>query len=166
MNLLSNTKAWVNGEVLQGKIMVAIGILVLIAFIAVMRSQQPFLKGMLIPMGLLLVVTLGYGGFQIFGRPAHLMKVEQVYQDDPKNAQSMEYKKAVKDDKAYTTAKKVWPFLIVFSALCCYILVSPYLKGLSAGLIGLFLTTLIVDTILHHRLLVYLEYLSKQQGNL
>lgn len=166
MNLIAHTKEWVNGEVLQGKIMLIIGVLVLVAFIAIIRSQQEFLRGLLIPMGLMLVVFVGYGGFQFFVRPAHLLKVERVFQQNPQNAQSMEYEKAVKDDKAYSTAKKVWPALIVLAAICYFMISKDYFKGMSAGFIGLFLITLIVDSILHNRLLVYLGYLNNQPPNL
>lgn len=53
MNLLEHTTTWVNGEVLQGKIMLGLGILLLGATIAIFKSEHELLKGSLIPLGLL-----------------------------------------------------------------------------------------------------------------
>ena len=54
MDLLKQTMIWIKGEVWQGKIMLFLGILFLIAFVIIIRSQHDLLRGMLIPLGLLL----------------------------------------------------------------------------------------------------------------
>ena len=160
MDLINFTTNWVKGEVLQGKIMLAIGIFILIAAIAILKSEHELLRGMLIPLGLIVLALIGYGSFQTFGRSAHLQKVEKVFNQEPEEAIKQEYTKAQKDHKTYSLLKKVWAVLIVISALLFFVFSSTYLKGLSIGLITLFLTTLLLDSTLHHRLLEYIKGLE------
>lgn len=161
MNLIDFTTTWVKAEVLQGRIMLIIGVLVLVAAIAIFRSEHTLLRGMLIPIGLIVLILLGYGGFQVTSRPSHIDKVSQLYNEAPEKALEQELTKAQNDDKTYKTLKKVWVVLIVISALLFLVFSSLYLKGLSIGLIALFLTGLMLDSTLHYRLQIYLEQLEK-----
>lgn len=99
MDLIKHTTEWVQGEVLQGKIMLVLGIIILIISIFIFKSDHEILKGMLIPIGLILLILFGAGGFQIIGRLAHISKVENVFAQNPKQAIQQEYEKAIKDNK-------------------------------------------------------------------
>lgn len=160
MNLLEHTKVWVSGEVLQGKIMVVMGIALLIAWIAILRSEHSLLKGSIIPIALMLVVLLGYGGMQVLVRPTHVQKVSTLYAESPEKALEQEVQKANKDNKAYSTLKPIWAILIVLSLVLYFVFPTDYIKGLSIGLAALFLSLLILDTILQHRLGIYVEGMS------
>lgn len=160
MELIEHTKIWVNGEVFQGKIMMAMGIALLIAWIAIFRSEHTILKGTIIPGALMLVVFLGYGGMQTFFRPTHVDKVVKLHTESPEKALDQEIKKAVKDEKAYRTLKPIWAGLIVLSVILYFVFPTDYLKGLSLGLIALFFTLVMLDTVLHYRLEVYHEALK------
>ena len=161
MELLKHTTDWVNGEIFQGKIMLIIGILLLIGGIAILKSNHEILRGMLIPLGLIITLLLGYGGFQTLARPSHLVNFSAVYQENPEKAKQQEYDKAVKDDKTYKNLKVVWAVLIVLSVVVYFIVSKDYFKGLAIGLIGLFLTTLIVDSILQYRLGIYFKKITE-----
>lgn len=161
MNLLDYTDTWVKGEVFQGKIMIIVGLLVLIAGITILRSDHSILRGMLIPMGLMLLIFFGYGGYQTFSRPSHITKVTEIFNESPDKALEQEITKAQKDDKSYRNLRIVWVVLIVLASILYFFVSTDYLKGLSIGLIALFLTTLTVDSVLHHRLKIYLEQLEK-----
>ncbi len=160
MNLLDYTSAWVKGEVFQGKIMLLIGVVVLVAAIAIFRSDNSILRGTLIPMILMLLIFFGYGGFQTFSRPGHINKVEELHAENPSEAIKQELTKAQSDDKTYQTLKVVWVILIAVSALLYLVFSTPYLKGLSIGLVGLFLANLLLDSTLHFRLQQYLKGLE------
>ena len=161
MEIVKHTTEWVNGEVLQGKIMVAIAMLFLVAWVAIFRSQNELFRGALIPMALMVLVLGGYGGFQVFSRPGHIAKVEKVAQDSNKRALAMEMAKAEKDHKAYSTLMMVWPILIMVSALLTLLLKEEFYKGLGIGLVALFLTGLLLDSTLHHRLKDYKQDLTE-----
>jgi len=161
MELLKYTSEWVKGEIFQGKIMLVIGILLLIGSIAILKSNHEILKGTLIPLGLILMIFLGYGGFQTFGRQSYLTKVTAVHKESPKKAITQEYDKALKDAKTYKLLKIVWTILIVVSVIIYSIFSNDYFKGLAIGLIGLFLAALIIDSMLHYRLEIYLKGITE-----
>lgn len=140
--------------------MLIAGLLVLIAGIAVLRSNHEVLRGTLVPIVLMLVMLFGYGGFLTFGRPAHTQKVITAMSENPREAVVVEDAKAQKDNKAYTLLKKVWPILIVLAALL-FFAAKPYLKGLSIGLVLMFCTVLVVDVCLHHRLQLYMQGIAE-----
>lgn len=160
MNVTEYAAHWVRGEVFQGKIMLSIGILVLLVAIAIFRSQHELLKGMLVPMALMMIIMLGYGSFLTFGRPAHLPKVAAVYQQNPEKAVQMELEKSLKDHKTYSSLKIVWPILLVLSVLFYLFVSQEWYKGLGIGLAALFVVALLVDSLLHYRLEVYMKALS------
>ncbi|MCP4521393.1 MAG: hypothetical protein GY827_06840 [Cytophagales bacterium] len=159
MDFIKYTTEWVKGEVFQGKIMIGIGILLLVGAIAIFKSEHEVLRGTLIPLGLIIIALLGYGGFQIAGRPAHIDKVNTIYQQNPKEAIEQEYNKAMKDNKAYSTLKPVWAGLIILSVILYFIFSSYYFKGLAIGGVALFLSLLILDTTLHYRLQGYFKHI-------
>jgi len=79
MDFIEYSTQWVKSEVLQGRIMVGIGILLLFAFIATMRNGNEMMRGSLIPMALLLLVLLGYGSYILYSRPAHSKQSIELY---------------------------------------------------------------------------------------
>jgi len=161
MDLLEHTAQWAKGDMLQGRIMLGIGLLLLVAAVAIFKSNHLFFKGTLIPLGLLLVIMMGYGGFLAFTRPGHLQKVELLARENPQEAFNAEHAKAEKDNKAYTMLKPIWIGLILVTAGLYFVFPTYYLKGLSAGLISLFLAVFIIDSALHYRLAPYLQALSE-----
>ena len=86
MDFIEYINSWVRAEVLQGKIMIGVGFMLLIAFITVFKSENVLLKGTLIPMGLLLAVLLGYGGYILKSRPAHANTSIELYKKDKTEA--------------------------------------------------------------------------------
>ena len=161
MELIDYTNNWVRGEVFQGKVMIGLGILILVAGISIFRSDHEFLRGMLIPLGLILLILIGYGGMQVVVRPNHVEKVQTLMEQSEEKAIDQEYQKAVKDNKAYSTLKPVWAVLIVVSVVLYFIFSTLYLKGLSIGIMGLFMTLLTLDSILQYRLDIYFTALKE-----
>jgi hypothetical protein len=161
MELINHTADWVRGEVFQGRIMLALGLLVLILGILILNSDNILLRGMIIPIGLILLILWAYGGFQNFGRPKHLIMVTEAHAENPKVALEMEYNKAIKDTSTYKILKIVWPIFMVLSIFFYFVVSNQYYKGLSIGLIGLFLVILILDSVLDYRLKIYLEEINK-----
>ncbi len=163
MDFINHTSNWVKGDIFQGRVMLSIGILLLITAFAILKSNHTFLKGSLIPLGLAITILIGYGSFLAFSRSEHLVNVKTEYIENNEKAIQQEYEKAAKDNKAYSTLKPIWVILITISSVLFYFCKTDYLKGLSVGLIGLFLIALIIDSLLHHRLKPYFEILSSLQ---
>ncbi|WP_139926331.1 hypothetical protein [Hymenobacter sp. DG01] len=161
MKLLELASTWVKGEVFQGKLMLAIGAVLLMAVIAILNSMHEFLRGTLVPLSLVVLVLMSYGGFQVAKRPGHLTKVAALQAQAPAKALQQEYAKAIKDDKAYTTLPPLWAGMMGASVLLFYMVSKVYWKGLSIGMMGLFLTLLLLDSTLHYRLRHYLQGLTE-----
>jgi len=162
--MLEYTSTWAKGDAFQGKVMIAVGLIILVAFILIIRSDDSLYRGALIPLGFLLAILIGYGSVLAFTRPTHLKTTTQLYNESPKEAITKEYNKASTDHRNYSMLKKVWPVLILISIGGFFFVSTNYYKGLSIGLGVLFLTALIIDTTLHHRLLPYWEYLKNSVG--
>jgi hypothetical protein len=160
MNLLEHTSNWVKGEVTQGKIMVPIALILLFAVVTIWKSDQDFLRSMVIPLSLVVLAIGGYGGFQIFGRPGHVGKVQEVYDRSQQEALQMEYDKAVKDDKTYSRLKPIWAGLIIVCMILYFVFREESQQGFIIGLAVMFLSVLLLDTTLHHRLKIYLAELQ------
>lgn len=160
MDLIQHMTYWVKGELIQGRIMVGIGILFLIAMIFIFKSDNVFLRGTLIPLSFLLVVLLGYGGSMLYSRPMYLKQATEQYQSDPNAAHSQQLAKAEKDNKAYSNLKPVWAIIISICAILLIVFTSPYYKGVALGIIVTFSALFVVDATLHSRLKPYLEFLQ------
>lgn len=138
---------WLKGELLQGKIMIGIGVLIGIVFIGIFRSQNELLRGMLIPLGILIILLLGYGGYILQSRPAHVQQSIALYQSDKNNAVKQEITKHTNDNKAgKTLTKYVYPSLIIVAAIALFLFTSRYYRGMAIGFILLFASTFIIDS--------------------
>ena len=146
MEFLSYAKAWAKAEVYQVKIMLIIGILLLMAFIAILRSQNVFFKGSLIPLGLLLAILLGYGGFMIYSRPAHAKEIIALYQKSPEDAIKQETAKHTNDNKAGDMLLRVYPILMLVSVIALFFVSPPYYKGMALVFVLLFVSMFIIDS--------------------
>lgn len=71
MDFIDYTTAWARAEVQQAKLIVRTGLLLLLAFGAILRGENDLLRGSLLPLGLLLALLVGYGGSLFYSRPAH-----------------------------------------------------------------------------------------------
>lgn len=137
---------WLKAELLQGKIMIGFGVLVLVAFIGIFRSQNELLRGMLIPFSLLILVLIGYGGYILQSRPVHLKQSTELFEHAKEEAITQEIAKHTNDNKAgKTLIKYVYPSLIIVSAIALFLLSSLYYKGMAIGFILLFASTLVID---------------------
>lgn len=125
--------------------MIAIGIFLSVAFIAIYRSENQLLRGSLIPLGLLLAILLGYGSFILYSRPAHAKEIIQLYQKNPKEAVKQETTKHINDNKAGKLLIKVYPILMLLSVIALIFVSSPYYKGMALGFVLLFISTFVID---------------------
>lgn len=146
MDFVEYANAWVKSEVTQARFMIGIGILLLLAFFGIMRSQHELLKGSLIPLGLLLVVLIGYGSYILYSRPAHAKESIALYTTSKAEAIEQEAAKHINDNKAGKALMRyVYPILMLVSVLGLMLVQSPYYKGMALGFVLLALSVYIVD---------------------
>lgn len=160
--MLEKISKWAMGDAKQGKLMVFFGLILLIVFLFILRTDVPFYRGALIPMAFTMLVLLAYGGFLAFSRIGHMQKMIQLYENSPKEALALEYKKAAVDHRNYSVMKKVWPVLMLLALLAFSFLKTDYSKGTAIGFIFLSFAGFMIDSYLHQRLIPYWAYLKKQ----
>ncbi len=160
MTFIEHANTWVKNEVLQGRIMVGIGVLVLWTFIVIVKSQNEFFRGSLIPLGLLLFVLLGYGSYILYSRPAHVKESIELYQKSEKEAVAQEEIKHINDNKAGKTLMKIYPILAIISLATLFFGFAPYYKGMALGFSLLFISFYIVDNGFVSRSDLFLAFLA------
>ena len=165
MDIVEQVNLWAKGDALQGKIMFGLGIVVAICLIGIFKADNSILKGMIIPLSLLLLANLGYGVFLAGTRVNHAIMVTQNYEGNPQEVISKELVKAERDNKNYSAAKPIWAVLILLSLGMYFFIDREYYKGLSIGIMVLCVALIIIDTMLHHRLKPYLETLRELSGS-
>lgn len=161
MELIEHTTEWVRGEVLQGRTMIIIGILIAIAGVFILKSDHTILRGTLIPLGLSAAILIGYGSFQVIARPGHVQNVETKLSSDPQMAIKTEYEKAQKDHRIYSMVTNyIYPILMMIVIALYFFYPSDQFRGIMIGCFGLFLTLIVLDSTLNYRLKTYMSALE------
>lgn len=161
MEFIEYTNAWAKSEVLQGKIMIGIGIALAIAFAAIFRSENLLLKGSLIPLGLLLAILLGYSSYMLYSRPAHAKEVIGLYQKSPEEAVKQATAKHINDNKSGKILGKTYPILMLISVIALMLVSTPYYKGMALGFLLLFISTFVIDNGFVTRSDAFLSFLKQ-----
>lgn len=158
MEFIQLLQTYSKSDISQGKWMIGIAILIILpACILIIRAGNSLQKGMLIPLVLLFLMNVTYGGYLLFSKPKHLEQTEKKFQFNPQETVASELAKIQAEDKSYTTTKLVWAGLLIVSVLCYFIFRKEYLQGLSLGFSLMFTGMLLIDVFLHTRLKSYLE---------
>ncbi len=157
MDLIEHSNVWAKGEVLQGRIMLFYGILLLVSFVFIWKSNHEVLRGTMIPLGIVICVMFAYGAYLMASRSSFSLKLEQSFKENQVQAANNELARLQQENKTYSTLKPIWVALILASAIMYFLVSGHYWKGLSIGLIVLFLSGLLTDTSLHYRLSKYME---------
>src|SRR5215469_2629031 len=116
MDFIKHLHVWVIGETAQGRVMVVAGVLLLIAALLIFRSENVLLRGMMIPLALLVAMNLGYG-YVLVSRPRTSLKTEVAYRQSQTQTVERELNKATNDEKYYKSARPAWAVLTALSAL-------------------------------------------------
>ncbi|WP_306844243.1 hypothetical protein [Chryseobacterium lathyri] len=165
MNFIEHVTVWAKGDALQGKWMMGISLLVVVPVLfSLIKNGNYLQKGMILPLGLLVVLNLAYGGFLLSSKPKYPAEMEKLYHQNPSLTFKQEYEKVKGFDKSYTLTKYLWTALLTLSILGYFGFSQEYFQGLFIGFALMFFGLLIVDVFLHSRLKLYLEALS--QSNL
>lgn len=148
---------WTKGEIEQGKWMVTAAVLLVPVLILLVKNSNVILRGMTLPLFLLFAVNIGYGGYLLMNRNQQGQKVEMNIKPSADESLKNESQKLKKDHTVFLLLKKIWVILIITSLILYLVMPDGYYKGLTLGFAIMFVGLLTVDTLLHHRLMQYLE---------
>lgn len=164
MDFIEYSSTWAKSEVTQGRLMIGLGVLLMFVLYSIFRSQNELLKGALIPLSLLLVILIGYGGYILQSRPAHSKESIELYTKSSEEAIKAEAVKHSSDNAAgKTLLRYVYPILMLLTVLVLLIVSSTYYKGMALGFILLFVSTYIIDNGFVTRSDAFLTFLESQR---
>ena len=146
MDFIEYINAWTKSEVLQGRLMIGIGVMLVLAFIGIIKSENDLLRGSLIPLGLLIFILIGYGSFILYSRPAHAKDSIELYEKSKTDAISQEVTKHLNDNKAGNMLLRIYPILMLISIATLFFVSTAYYKGMSIGFALLFISFFIIDS--------------------
>jgi hypothetical protein len=163
MEFTDYTSAWAKSEVLQGRIMIGIGIFLSIVFVAILRSDNALLRGSIIPLSLLLALLLGYGSYMLYSRPAHAKEIIRLHQKFPDKAIKHEKAKHINDNKTGKVLMRVYPLLMLVSIGALILASAPHYKGMAVGFALLFIAMFLIDNGFVSRSERFLSFLKELQ---
>ncbi|MCY0967611.1 hypothetical protein [Chryseobacterium wangxinyae] len=161
MDFIQHLQTWTKADIDQGKWMIGIAIIIILPVCFLFAKNGNLLqKGMLVPLGLLFMMNLGYGGYLMFSRPKYREQTKEIFQTNPQETIDSELIKTKSDHKSYTITKYIWAGLLILSVGCFFMFNKEYIQGLSLGFAVMFLGMLLIDVFLHQRLKIYMRDLS------
>lgn len=140
--------------------MLIVGAVLLLASILAWRNGGEMLRGMLIPLGVLMLIATGYGGFMQVNRPAHATALAERYQRDPELSRTAEISRLQNDCANYRKMNMIWSTIFLTAIALIFLAGSGTWKGVALGLIVLSSVGFVVDNFLFHRAAVYLEAIA------
>jgi len=158
--MLEHTNNWVKGEVTQGWVMLIGGIVMAIACYYCWKADSAIIRGMLIPLILVMLIFMGYGSSLIWGRPGKAKALTTAYQQNERMTVQEEIQRLTKEGGTYSMTIKGWVVTIIVGIALYFLLSAGYYKGLGMGIAFLGLMALITDLFLSKRAANYLELIQ------
>ncbi|QCW98691.1 hypothetical protein FGM00_00590 [Aggregatimonas sangjinii] len=155
MGFLEHTAIWVKGEVLHGKVMTLLGMVLLLCCFFIWRNGNELLKGMLIPILLVVLITVGFGTMLMTTRPKHLQKLVIASRTNQREVFEKERARAFKNQNAYSKYYIAWAIVLMGGLIFFFLTNRLYCKGLALGILFLAISALIIDTLMHERSKTY-----------
>lgn len=160
MSFIESTTAWTAGEMYQGKLMLVLGALLIIACYLLWFHGSTLSKGVSLPLFLVVLVCFGYGGWLVGGRPAQLESIKVQYTENAVSVIDEQRQMAAQNLTSYEMFKRIWVAIIVCSIAAIFVTSNPFYYGVAIGFLLFGATALTMDTFFSHRLGVYAERIS------
>lgn len=158
MNFIQATQNWTQGDIIQGKWMIGIAVFIILPIsVFLIKSIQPLQKGMLIPISLLFLMNVGYGGYLLYSKQKCAEQRTTQFQINAEQTLKTEITKINAANKSYSFTKYAWAGLLIVSVVSFFIFNKEYFQGLSLGFTIMFLGMFLIDSFLHNRLELYIK---------
>lgn len=160
INFTEHIHNWAKAEVLQGKIMIVVGVLFLIALLSILKSQHQLLRGASIPFSIIVTILIGYGSYVIHSRTMHIKERLALFQKSQQEAIVKEKNKHAKEYKMGKIFMKTYPILVIITMVALLFLNSTYYQGWCIGMAILSIIAFIVDYGFVSRSSTFLSFLN------
>jgi len=160
--LLQYTTNWMKGEVLQGKTMIIVGVVLILALVFIAKGENILLKGTQIPLGIIISVLVGYGSYVVLKKPLEIQENIEIYKQQPDRATEIALERQTKDYNNYKNLIRIYPILMLLAVSFVIFTTDEYSRGMAIGFLLLFCTAYTVDSCFMSRTVTYLEFLKSQ----
>lgn len=163
MNLIDYTTNWIKGELFEAKLIVAFGILTLIAgFLFWKTGTTPNAKALFFPFIMVGAIYSAIGGGMLYSNPKRMIELPQKYEQD-KTAFAKSEKKRVDDFQyGYKVSKIVATIFFTLTLIIFWTTKNATWMGIGIALTYFALAGLVIDYFSQERADIYYSEILKE----
>lgn len=163
MNLIDYTANWIKGELFEAKLIVAFGIITIIAgFLFWKIGTTPNAKALLIPMIVVGAIYTTIGSGMLYSNPKRMRELPQKYEQDKIEFVKSEKKRVDDFQYGYKISKIVATIFFAFTLIIFWTTKNPNLMGIGIALTYFSLAGLVVDYFSQERADIYYAEILKE----
>ncbi|WP_025764461.1 hypothetical protein [Dyadobacter tibetensis] len=163
MKYLQLLERWTRQSIQDAKLMILLGSLAAGATFISWVWPSAFSDGLSLPLGLLALFLLFYGGFTLKNRPKIGGALSKAFHESPKAALNAEKRRVLQHRNSQYKVLGSWGLIIIAGFTGYLLALSEYLQGLAVGFIVLGAILLMSDLWSLKRLKSYAESLESLQ---
>lgn len=161
MDAIQHTVSWIKGELFEGKLVFAFGVLTCIsAFLFWKIGTTPNAKAMLFPLLAVGVMFMGIGGGMLYSNPKRLMEFPKAYEENPVAFVQSEKERVETFTKWYPITRYVMTGLALVGLLSFLFWDKPIGRAIGIALLLMVIASFVVDHFSEERAKIYYEQLS------
>lgn len=162
MDLIQHTISWIKGELFEAKLIVAFGLLTIIAgFLFWKIGTTPNARALFIPLLVVGAIYTSIGGGMLYSNPKRMIALPQSYQQDKVAFAQLEKKRVDDFQYGYKVSKIVATIFFLLTLLIFWTTKNPTWMGIGIALTYFGLAGLVVDYFSQERADVYYNSILK-----
>jgi len=165
MEIIKAATEWTKAEIISSVFFMLFGLAYMLGSVGFWKiGNSPFTKALVIPFLIVGALLLSAGiGFYLSNK-TRLANFENEYNENPSEWINSEIDRTESTIKTYeNVALKVFPAIIVLSALLAFFIANPTVKAISIAVIAFFVVLVVLDSQALKRIKVYHNELKLAQ---
>lgn len=156
MELIQHTTNWIKGELFEAKLIVAFGVLTIIAgFLFWKIGTTPNAKALFIPLIVVGAIYSSIGGGMLYSNPKRMIELPQNYQQNKMEFAKSEKKRVDDFQYGYKVSKIVATIFFALTLIIFWTTKNPTWTGIGIALTYFALAGLVVDYFSQERADIY-----------
>lgn len=163
MELIQHTTNWIKGELFEAKLIVAFGIVTVIAgFLFWKVGTTPNAKALFIPLLVVGAIYSSIGGGMLYSNPKRMVELPQLYKQDKVEFAKLEKKRVDDFQYGYKVSKIVATVFFLLTLLIFWTTKNPTWMGVGLALTYFAIAGLVVDYFSQERADIYYAEVLKE----
>ncbi|MGJ1265624.1 hypothetical protein ACR78F_03875 [Sphingobacterium spiritivorum] len=162
MNLLDYTTNWIKGELFEAKLIVAFGIITIMAGFLFWKTGETLnAKALFIPLLVVGAIYSAIGAGMLYSNPKRMIELPQSYQQDKVEFAKLEKKRVNDFQYGYKVSKIVATIFFALTLIIFWTTKNPTWMGIGIALTYFALAGLVVDYFSQERADIYYNAILK-----